>query len=217
MKRTILLLVASCIAFPALAQENVIKLNLTGLAFLRASLGYERAFAEKHSGVLWVDFGSYSTNNTLSSSSTGSSNNTQKFTYSQVGINLEYRFYPAGMAPRRFFVGPYLVARNIGFKVVNEGEDTSPQGNYTTYKGEGKVNAMNIGGGVQLGYQFIIGDVFSIDLFGGLGYYTFGLGDYDVNYRYSDGSSETESSADGGTFNISGLLPRLGIALGVAF
>lgn len=211
---TILILLLAASGSVSLAQQNVVKLNLTGLAFVRASIGYERAFAENHSGVLWVDFGSYSVS---SSGGDFSSTGDQKFTYGQYGVNLEYRYYPQGVAPRKFYVGPYLVVRNIGFKVKEEGEAYSPNDVFTTYKAEGKVNSLNVGGGVQLGYQWLIGDVFAIDLFGGVGYYSFNLGDYDVKAEYDDGTSETASSDNNGSFNISGVLPRLGICVGIGF
>jgi len=105
--------------------------------------------------------------------------------------------------PKGFFAAPYL---NLNFGKVRV-ETTNDAGE----TGSGSANASIIAGGGILGYQFLISDVFVIDLFGGINYTNFNLGKVKANFP--DGSSEDVDV----NLNFGGLLPRLGLSLGFAF
>lgn len=185
------------------AQSNVIKLNVGSALFGEVMLSYERALNENMSVNVGVGFLTRSLN---TSGYYGTASYDAKYSVTGIAIIPELRFYPGDKeAPRGFFVGPYLTYRNLTTKLSGDLSDGSG-------KVEGSVGASVFGGGGILGYQFVIGDVFAIDLFGGIGYYTGGTSDLKV--KYPDG---VEENYGGGTISVSGALPRFGLALGVAF
>ena len=180
MKRTLLLLAVFMVihAGKGYAQENVAKLNLTGLLFLNFGLSYERAFNDNMSGALTVSYmpGRGLPFVSLFEGAGGDSTLTSPFkdmTISGVGIMPEFRFYTSSSddAPRGFYVGPYLKYSSI--KLTSSFTDTYFDVNNVKQTGTigliGKYSA--VGGGISIGYQWLISDVVSIDwTFIGLGY-----------------------------------------------
>lgn len=199
MKRLLFFVLLFCAAATASAQSNVIKFNPLNLIFGRIQLGYERALNEHITVGGWV----HATTFAIGQEDLGG-----RFSLLGFGAIPEFRFYPmtAREAPRGFFVGGYAAVNynTLRYKVNDPASNIS---------GEGSVSAVFGGGGFMLGYQFVIADVFAIDLFGGAGYYGGSFGNYDV--RYSDGT--VSESSRGGGFHISGFLPRFGLGLGYAF
>ena len=160
------------------AQENVAKLNLTGLLFLNFGLSYERVINENMSGALTVSFmpGRGLPFINLFEGAGGDTAITSPFEdmrISGVGIMTEFRFYTSSSkdAPRGFYVGPYLKYSSI--KLTSSFTDTYIDVNNVLQTGTidlvGKYSAF--GGGISIGYQWLISDVVSIDwTFIGLGY-----------------------------------------------
>lgn len=185
------------------AQSNVIKLNVGSAVFGEILLSYEHAFNEK----LSLNIGGAFTTRSIDASGTSSEGSYNgKYSITGFGIIPELRIYPGAKgAPKGFFVGPYLTYRNITSKVDADMDDGSG-------KVEGSISASAFGAGAMLGHQWLIGDVFAIDLFLGVGYYTIGTGDLKVTLP-----DNTEEKYGGGDITISGILPRFGLALGVAF
>jgi hypothetical protein len=134
------------------SQENVAKLGL-GIVFGNVKLGYERVISENQSltvnaGILiprgipnFIDYESDIENVDY-----------KMYSYSAA---LEYRFYSAkNPAPKGFYFGPYARINSFGFDFAD------------TYDGEdAKIDSKlsNMGVGLQLGYQWVISEVVTID------------------------------------------------------
>ncbi len=183
-----------CFAPKAKAQQNVIKLNPLSLAVLTLNVQYERALSQATSAQLGVFYTGFSFN-------VGDG----KWSYSGVGITPEFRYYvtnSAQDAPRGLYVGPWVRYQSFNTKIVVEDF-------FTGQEEEGKISATNIGGGAILGYQWLFGDSFSLDMFLGPGY---GSGSSKVVTDTSTGLDEDDLIGVG-----SGLRFRFGLTVGVAF
>ncbi len=201
MKTRHLLAAAICCTSLAAQAQHAIKWTPTNYLFTRtATLTYEYAFSHNRSlntGFnLWL----------LEASASTASGSEGDASYYAIGLAPEYRFYlgKQPQAPRGFYAAPYL---NINFgalkvKVTNDANQT----------GSGKVNTSILAGGGIIGYQFLFGDAFVLDIFGGLNYTNFSLGNIKVTYE--DG---TQEEADISGVRIGGILPRFGISIGYAF
>ena len=169
---------------------NVIKVNPLGLIFGNVPIFYERRITDNMSGVLGVSMLMGSVE------SIGI-----EYKYSGFGISPELRFYFAGEAPRGFFAALGGTA-NFYTETVNF---TDPFG---IDPPEEYINQLTaFGGGVIAGYQWIIGDVFVIDLFGGANYLS-------VSYTYDEDFAEGLFT---GGLSFEGVMPRLGASIGLAF
>ncbi len=193
------LLCLGMLSSTAMAQ-NAIKWTPTNYLFSRTvTLTWEHAFNPKRSlntGVnLWLLGASASTSN----AEEGDAN------FFMLGLAPELRFYlgPRAAAPKGFYAAPYL---NLNF-----GRVTVSSTNNNGETGSGRAGASVIAGGGIIGYQFLISDVFVLDLFGGVNYTAFSLGK--VKLEYPDGTVEDANV----NATIGGLLPRLGLSLGFAF
>ncbi|MFN0216021.1 MAG: DUF3575 domain-containing protein [Saprospiraceae bacterium] len=81
---------------------------------------------------------------------------TIKNRYTSFGAALENRFYFGGNAPRGFYLAPY--ARYNHFSLARTNQDNETQ-HSTTFKGA--VNGIGLGG--ALGFQFRLGEHFTLD------------------------------------------------------
>lgn len=183
-----LLLVVVAFAAPSksFAQEsagkkNIIKANLLSPFVGSYNFFYERALASKTSLQLGAGFVS------LTSNGTG---------FTGFSVTPEFRFYPSGKSPRGFFVAPFARYNNLSL-TVKDGI-----GN------EGKATLTTVGGGLNVGYQWIFGDIISLDLFAGP---VFNSGNVTVETNGFTEDSFSVGSFSGGT----GI--RFGLTLGVAF
>lgn len=189
-----------CIALAAQAQ-HAIKWTPTNYLFTRmATLTYEHAFSNNislNTGFnLWL----------LQASASTDSGSEGTASYHMLGLAPEYRFYLGSrpQALRGFYLAPYLNINfgNLKVKVTNDANQT----------GSGKINASVLAGGGIIGYQFLISDVFVLDIFGGLNYTSLNLGD--IKVTYADGTQEKADILDA---RIGGILPRFGVSVGFAF
>lgn len=193
------LLCAGVLTTTATAQ-NAIKWTPTNYLFTRTvTFTWEHALQPKRSLNTGVNLWLWNVNASTANSGDGDAS------LFLLGVAPELRFYlgPRSEVPRGFFAAPYL---NLNF-----GKVTAEATNDAGETGSGSASASIIAGGGILGYQFLISDVFVIDLFGGINYTNINIGKIKVNYP--DGTSEDAKL----NLNIGGLLPRFGLSLGFAF
>jgi len=154
MKKIILSLLLIGTAFTASevkAQKNVIKANILSPAFYSGSISFEHAF----NWAMSYDVGvSYTPATEISNIYTDG-----LMELSGYSATIGLRKYRKMNAPDGFYFGPYLRHQNITFK----GSD------YTA-----TLTASSAG--IKTGYQFIINEVFSIDIF-----YGSGVGMYEIS------------------------------------
>ena len=124
------------------AQNNVIKTNILSPAFYSGSVSFEHAFNWAMSYEVGV---SYTPATEISNSYI---DGRQELSGYSATIGL--RKYKSKDAPDGFYFGPYLRHQNVTFKENNISA------------------ALTVSSaGIKTGYQFIINDVFAIDLFYG--------------------------------------------------
>lgn len=180
-----LLLSLSVFAFLAgsmVAQENVVKASLTNIATGTVTLGYERTFAEKFSANLYLglvvprELPEFFLDETNDGEEINIGSRLSGF-----NITPEFRIYPGRKgAPRGFYLAPYLRHNNYSVDLgsyTEDGETYTATGKYVTF-----------GGGLQLGCQWLIADMVSIEwYFMTIGYNT---GNIKLNFEGEDGSIE---------------------------
>ncbi len=160
------------------AQQHVVKLNLTGLVFQNIGLGYEFAFSEKASGALMFKY-LPERNLPFTNLFTGTYEGVdyespfETMRFSGFGFLPEFRFYPMEQhtAPAGLYLGMFL--KYSSYKVTSSvtGEFTDPQGNSVIETVDLVGEFKPLGGGIEIGYQWLINDRISIDwTFIGLGF-----------------------------------------------
>ena len=198
MKKLLLTMLAASLLFGANAQDNNVKINLLNLTYGDVRLGYERVLNENltvqgNIGFLIprkvpVAF--------FDESAVEDYGGTVDIKNRLTGYNLslELRYYPGSKgAPRGFYLAPYfkhnswnaLVSADFSYDatqleyndlsaaqqetaVYNSSNSARPWELDVTGEFRGKIK--QTGGGIMLGYQWLINDQFSIDFnFFGLG------------------------------------------------
>ncbi len=144
--------------------SNVIKINPLSLVAATGSFAYERVINEQMSGQLGFLFTRYSGRITGGRALSG------------FAITPEFRYYLTGAAPQGFFVAPFLRYRRTSL----EG-DVTVQGR--TFDGTLQIN--NLGGGVLVGGQFVLGERVSFEGF--IGPTVTGR-----SYQFTEGTTETD-------------------------
>lgn len=188
------------------AQKFVLKINPLSLAAITANIQGEYAFNEKMSGQLGFFIGSVG----LGVGSGGADGNVQ---YTWFGITPEFRYYAQNAkkdAPRGLYIAPFLRYRNVSFDYSASVYDPDINANVT---GTVDVGVSAIGGGVTLGYQFLFGDVFALDMFLGP-QYSRATTNASVTCTNCDGDEDIGEVAG---ISFGGIGLRGGIAIGVAF
>jgi hypothetical protein len=150
---TLLLFVSLLMVFfhSSHAQKNVLKINPLSLGLVTLNAQYERALNESTSAQLGLFYSGFSTNFPGEG----------RLGFSGISFTPEFRYYLSNAsqdAPRGIYVGPYLRYRSLQAFFRDENG---------TNDGEWELNT--IGGGVLLGYQWILGDVFALDIYLGPG------------------------------------------------
>ncbi len=165
---------------------NIIKINPLSLFAATGSFAYERVISEQMSGQLGVQFTRYSGWVTGGRPLRG------------YAITPEFRYYFTDVAPKGFYVAPFLRYRHTSL----EGE-IALQGRQF----EGTVEISNFGGGVLIGGQFILGERVSLEGF-------FGPTVTGRSYKFTEGT--TESDYDIPNF-FSPIWVRTGVTVGCLF
>lgn len=190
----------------ASSSKNVIKLKPVGFAFSTAILQYERSVLPHLS--IGSDF-SYTFFKYNITDFSGVNNETFTGTaqLNGFGISPEIRYYTRGEGPKGFYLcgfGEYYIA----------GVTAEAKGVVSGNKASATASGFTIiGGGVSLGWQWLIGDAFCIDLYLG-GKMWNAQTPTTVDYTYSTGQNGTETL---GGFSYSGFVPTAGLSLGLAF
>lgn len=169
MKKIILILAFFTFSLMMFAQNNMIKANASGFAFNQVSLSYERVLGTNTSAMLNISF-TPSTEMGFKDLLISQANQDESFAmaiYKSIIVNglsftPEFRFYTSGEkeAPNGFYIAPFLTytSHNLtgDFFYNDLGEDP------VNYVLDGKYTAF--GGGISMGYQWIIGDFLAVDL-----------------------------------------------------
>lgn len=176
-----LLLVLLCL--PLAAQQNVIKVAPGKLISRNLALTYERVLSDNRS--VSIDLHNFFRRDPIGQFSTALDEfNTDTFNVSNLsfgGFTLtpNYRHYFGGRAPRGFYFSPFLRFFQytgtwaLDYQGVNAEEVML----------DGRLRFRGLGGGLSVGFQFLIADRVSIDWHGGLGLTVAGLrhrGDLDL-------------------------------------
>lgn len=193
----------------AQAQQGrfVLKINPLSLFAVTANVQGEYALSDKLSAQLGVFVGSVNLG-------FGASNADGGVAYTWYGLTPELRYYATHSrksAPAGFYLAPFLRYRGIQTSYDGSVYDPDTQTN-TTAEVTAKINAF--GGGALLGYQFLFGDVFALDLFFGP-QYTRANSSFSVECTNCDGD-ETVVDEDAG-ISFGGVGVRTGICIGIAF
>jgi hypothetical protein len=213
MKKIFLSFAIMLVAASGFAQKNVVKANLFGAFGGSYTLAYERVLNDKMSVQLSVGYRTFKVYDFSVSTIT------DKLSYSGPTILGEFRYYVTNASkdvPRGFYVAPFVRYGSYTYKYVYN--DTDPS--YSSSNETAKYTITSIGGGVMLGYQWLIADRVSLDLFAGPQYKTKSISD--ITETFSNGTVITTSSANGGTLvsnkGFGGPIgARVGFNIGVAF
>lgn len=165
MKKISLLLFFSFVAMVGIqAQQSAVKLGLGGLFVTAPNLRFEQAIGDRMSFQIT---GSYKFPANLNFSQANNSDiglTDAKLT--GFAIIPEFRFYfgqaNAGTI-RGFYLAPYIKYHRYGTGTTATFDYTDREGQFYNLQPDLNVNLSTIGGGLQLGYQWVIGDHFSID------------------------------------------------------
>lgn len=144
--------------------RNIFKINPFSLLAATGSFAYERVINEQMSGQLGIQFTRYSGWVTGGRDLRG------------YAITPEFRYYFTDVAPKGFFVAPFLRYRYTSL----DGEITLQGRQF-----RGKVDITNFGGGVLIGGQFILGERVSLEGF-------FGPTITGRSYSFTEGTTESD-------------------------
>ncbi|GGG37748.1 DUF3575 domain-containing protein [Hymenobacter glacieicola] len=190
-----LLLVATVVAASAtsaLAQNNIVKVNILSPLVKTGSFFYEHKVSDNSS----LQLGGLFTNWTID----------DETKISGFAITPEYRFYLSEKhaAPEGFYVGPFLRYQNLNLKTSSIEYDPNTGEEYTSTD-EGTLNTF--GGGVVVGRQWVFKERFALDVFLGPS--------YNGGSITTKGSTVGDNTLDPGPFDGFGL--RTGVTFGIAF
>ena len=160
------------IAIGSSAQKSVIKTSVSGLLLGDYSLSYERQTFNNQSAQIRIGFfqpllSPFISENTMTPSE-------YNFIDSKGSIqsSLDYRFYTGDLPLHGFYLGPYL--RYYGIRA-----NYSDEINSVVFNVEGSLKTFGLG--VQLGYQFLINEKFSVDI----GFFGAGIDKNNVKLIYT--------------------------------
>lgn len=147
----------------SLEKKNIIKLNLSSLAYQNIAVQYERALAPKISVALQGRYmleGLIPGTSQLSDFSSDTINIFKNLKISSWAVTPEFRFYVRN-ALKGFYIAPYARIRNISLSFpINYTDDNNKAQSINT-----KGSFLSVGGGVMIGSNFKIGNSISLDWF----------------------------------------------------
>jgi len=154
------------------AQNSVVKTSVTGLLLGDYSLGYERQVFNNQSAQIRIGFFQPLLSPFISESTITPSEFTFKDSKGSIQSSIEYRFYTGEIPLRGFYLGPYIRYYDIRANYSDEIKNI-------LFNVEGSVSTFGLG--VQLGYQFLINERFSVDI----GFFGAGLDKNNVKLKYT--------------------------------
>lgn len=146
-------------------KKNIVKINLTSLAFKNASLQFEHVTSPKTSFALGVSFlpktglPFASTLSEKFGDNADAERAIETTKLSNVAITPEYRFYLGKAAPAGFYIAPFARYQHMSFEQVYSFTASNGKMHYPLIGGT--IN--NIGGGVLLGAQWNLGSNLTFD------------------------------------------------------
>ncbi|RTQ49288.1 DUF3575 domain-containing protein [Hymenobacter gummosus] len=183
-------------ATTALAQRtHAIKLNVLSTGVRTASLFYEHKVRERGSAQLG-----------LALTSLGSGDNR----LSGVTLTPEYRFYLSGQALDGFYVAPFVRFRS--FKMTAPSNQFDQYGNPSTEIYTGRTQTF--GGGVVAGYQWLISERLTLDVYGGLSH---SFSSFSSKEGISAGEFDDYSRLSGVGLSFSRMFSNTGLRSGFTF
>lgn len=166
-KITFILTIACLSSFSSTAQksdrsgsglQHVLKTNVLGYLAGQYQLAYEHVINPNFSAQLSAGFITGSGNGTIGSNSYDTKRN-------GFIIIPEGRYYFAGEAPERMYIGAFLRYRYANNDLTDKSWTSGGSGTNQDLSRERKVNS--IGGGLILGYQVITSGGFTFDIYAG--------------------------------------------------
>ena len=151
--------------YDPMAKPNIVKLNLSSLAYRNIALQYERVLGNKVSvacGIRYMPNGSVPFTKTLDDivTSGGDSSDFSAWKASSLAITPEFRFYPKH-AGKGFYLAPYFRYRSVSLDLpvdytddFNKAQKINATGNFNSYIG-----------GIMIGSQFNLGPMVTLDWF----------------------------------------------------
>ena len=136
-------------------QKNTVRTSLSGFMTGEFNVSYERMTYENQSVLLRIGYFQPTLSPVITENTITPSQYSFKDSRGTLQTSVDYRWYTKKQGLTGFYFGPYL--RYYGLRV-----DYSDNINSGLFGVEGSLNA--IGAGIQLGYNFIIKEMFSIDL-----------------------------------------------------
>lgn len=151
------------------AQNHNVKLNILGLGWGNVGLNYEliasKAISVQASGALFIP---RSIRNTYDFSTDAPDITFQKKHQMGYSVSLEGRLYTKQNAPHGFYLGPFI--RYYNYWAEADYSYISSDGTNTAINEDYKFGFNSFSGGIQMGAQWLIKDVITIDLsFAGMG------------------------------------------------
>lgn len=146
-------------------KNNIVKINLSSLAFSNISLQYERVLTPKTSfalGTSYMPKTGLPFANSLKEQWGDNPDARRAIETTQLSsftITPEYRFYLSGKAPSGFYVAPFARYQKMNLEQVYQ--FTASSGKVHSPLISGDIN--NIGGGVLFGAQWLLGKSVSLD------------------------------------------------------
>jgi len=170
MKNFLFAAIITCFCgFNLFAQDNIVKANLLGLGFTSLNATYERPFADNMSVTLGLN-GVFSFKRDITGTYVDNGGVTRERSaearFKGFGITPGFRFYTGGNAPEDFYLEPFLRYYRYTIEVTDY-EHERDNGEIVLVDGDG--NITGIGGGLQIGKQWITSSNFVIDVHGGFG------------------------------------------------
>jgi hypothetical protein len=184
------------------AQQAIIKTNPFNPILGRYTLGIEVAIAEQASLSLFISRLNLNIKKDFTTKNDGKIGGVIALT--NWAFMPEYRYYLSEQVLRGFYIGAYANYARMNADIFINGGSAS-----TT--GTANVNFNNYGLGVMTGYNFLIKEHFSIDIFAGLGGFWYNVNEITINYQNDDVVQQKIP------IPIAGLFPRVGLNLGYAF
>lgn len=150
-------------SYDPMARPNIVKLNLSGLAYKNIAVQYERILGNKISVACQLRFtpkGSMMFSKALDQVIDSDSVQSSDIKSGGFAITPEFRFYPRH-AGKGFYLAPYLRYRNVNFDAPVSYLDDNGKTQYVTSEG----NFNSFIGGLMIGSQFNLGKMVTLDWF----------------------------------------------------
>jgi hypothetical protein len=142
------------------AQENIIKLNLLGLALGNIGVQYERTLGEHSSLAMGI---SYLPSRSLPDFviDEDSTTSLKSMSFSGWTFTPEYRYYFSGKAPKGFYVAPYFRYSTFIVDKVDISYTSTTTNQEVKVPADGSYKATTVG--LMLGSQWLLGEHMTLD------------------------------------------------------